>query len=85
MADLKYLTCRVYFYENKNINLLISALPLLLCEAMSIYTLVRFYRFYKRHPEETTRRLMCELKSAGHLVPLRLHVLLQPGHCARDL
>ena len=85
VADLKYLTCRIYFYESKNINLLISALPLLLCEAMSVYTLIRFYRFYKRHPEEMTRRLMCEIKSASHLVPLRVYVLLQPCYCQGDL
>lgn len=65
------------YSENTMVNAVITMSPLIFCEVISIITLIKFYRFYKVHPEDITKKLMCRLTSANRVVPLHL-LHLQP-------
>jgi len=75
--DHAHLVCKYTFSSTLYLNNLVIYLPLILSELISIITIIMFYRFYKTHPEDITRKIMCKLNSSDCLVSCDFF-LLQP-------
>lgn len=60
--DSERMECVLNYRFSRNIDFYSSIVPLSLCLAISLYTLLRCYILFRKFPEEMTRALLSEIK-----------------------